>query len=249
MASSCRSWSCHPRNTQRHDTATTYSGPYPRSEPLWPVEGGIFRGSDRHWESPHLSFSAFLGGCGCAEHRTCAAELRLANPPRPVPRTSAFLRCISWSSPPALRQLYRRPVECPRISHKREADTGVNKISSTPQSSASHHNSAVLVELTSTMGMELEINLTCSTRSVQLPSVNARSATMAVLSDAKTSKSLAALMLFAHSTLRPRRCKSCSIVASGFLPLTNMMVFTGCSLCIDIGALESKLAQYAPELT
>jgi hypothetical protein len=40
-------------------------------------------------------------------------------------------------------------------------------------------------------------------------------------------QSLAALMLFAHSTLRPRHCKSCSIIASGFLPLTNMMVFTG----------------------
>src|SRR5215471_14441040 len=129
---------------------------------------------------------------------------------------------------------YHRPVECPRISHKREADNGATKISSTPQSNASHHNSAVLVELTSTMGMELEIHLTCSTRSVQLPSARARSATMAVLSDAEPSKSLAALMLFAHSTLRPRRCKSCSIVASGFLPLTNMMVFTGSSLCIDI---------------
>src|SRR5215469_3929579 len=144
---------------------------------------------------------------------------------------------------------YHRPVECPRISHKREADNnGVDKISSTSQSSASHHNSAVLAELTSTMGMELEIHLTCSTRSVHLPSAKVRSATMAVFSDADASKSLAALMLFAHSTLRPRRCKSCSMIASGFLPLTNMMVLAGSSLCIDI-RLESKLAQYTPELT
>src|SRR5262249_3139226 len=105
---------------------------------------------------------------------------------------------------------YHRLAECPRISHKREADNGSNKMSSTPQSSASHHNSAVLVELTSTMGMELEIHFTCSTRSVQLPSGKARSATTAVLSDADASKSLAALRLFTHSTLRPRRCKSCS---------------------------------------
>src|SRR5262249_5180300 len=141
-----------------------------------------------------------------------------------------FLVLVKTRSPAK----HHRPVECPRISHKREADNGVNKISSTPQSSASHHNSAVLVELTSTMGMELEINLTCSTRSFQLPSAKARSATMAVLSDTEASKALAALMLFAHSTLRPLRCKSCSIIASGFLLLTNMMVFTGSSLCIDI---------------
>src|SRR5262249_4999253 len=86
--------------------ATPYSGPYPRSEPLWPFEGGIFRGSDTHWESPRLSSSAFLAGCECAEHRTCAAEPRLASPLRPVPRTSAFPRCISWSSPAALRQFH-----------------------------------------------------------------------------------------------------------------------------------------------
>src|SRR5215475_2603474 len=56
----------------------------------------------------------------------------------------------------------------PRISHRREADNGASKISSTSQSNASHHNWGVLLELTSTMGMEFEIYLTCSTRSVQL---------------------------------------------------------------------------------
>lgn len=137
-------------------------------------------------------------------------------------------------------RLYPRPVECPRISHKREADNGANRTSSTSQSSACHHNSAVMVELTSTMGTELDIHLTCSTRSVQFPSAKVRSATMAALSVADASKSVAVLMPFAHSTLRPRRCKSCSIIASGFLALTKMTAFTASLLSLDIWCTRTE---------
>src|SRR5215471_4483651 len=99
MVSSCRSLSFRPRNRRRRDMATPCSGPYPRSELLWPFQGCIFRESGRHWEDLRLSSSAFPADCGCAEHRICGVERRLANPPRPDPRTSAFPRYISWSSP------------------------------------------------------------------------------------------------------------------------------------------------------
>ena len=141
-------------------------------------------------------------------------------------------------------------VECvPRASHKREADNGVDRISVTSQSSASHHNSAVLAELTARIGIELETAFTRSTRSLQLPSERARSVTMPVLSDVEWSKSVAALILFAHSTLRPRRPNSSSTTLSGFLPLTNIMVLTASLLFMGIASFDFKLARYAPELT
>src|SRR5215472_18929677 len=99
MVSSCRSLSLRPRNRRRRDMATPCSGPYPRSELLWPFEGCIFRESGTHWENLRLSSSAFPADCGCAEHRICGVERRPANPPRPDPRTSSFPRYISWSSP------------------------------------------------------------------------------------------------------------------------------------------------------
>jgi hypothetical protein len=59
--------------------------------------------------------------------------------------------------------------------HSWEVDKGACSISSTPHSSASHHNSAVLVELRSTTGMNFPILLTRSTKSLQLPSLRASS--------------------------------------------------------------------------
>ena len=71
---------------------------------------------------------------------------------------------------------------------------------------------------------------------------------MAVLSDAEASNFLAALMLFAHSTLRPRRCKSSSI-ASGFLPLTNIMVFTGSSKANRVTPMTSSYRVQLPAVS
>src|SRR5262245_35404712 len=50
-------------------------------------------------KSTPFTLSAFPADCVCAEHRICGVERRLANPPRPDPRTRAFPRYISWSSP------------------------------------------------------------------------------------------------------------------------------------------------------
>src|ERR1700752_2710760 len=86
----------------------------------------------------------------------------------------------------------------PRYSDRREADKGACRISSTPQSSASHHNSAVLVELRSTTGRYFPIHLTRSTKSLQLPSPSASSVMTTVPLTAESSKPEAALMLCAH---------------------------------------------------
>src|SRR5262249_24538994 len=98
----------------------------------------------------------------------CRASARAVSPPIPpvAPSTRAIRvdSGISSSLKSIIDRLYlplidsavnkkTQNVERPSISHRREADNGANKIYSTPQSSASHHNSAVLVELTSTMGM------------------------------------------------------------------------------------------------
>ena len=86
-----------------------------------------------------------------------------------------------------------------------------------PHSSASHQSSAVLEEVTSTIGIEISMHLTCSTRSLQLPSARASSVTIAVFSRAELSRSTAALMPCANCTTSPCASRSCATVASGLL--------------------------------
>jgi hypothetical protein len=107
-------------------------------------------------------------------------------------------------------------------------------MSSTPHSSASHHNSAVLVELTSRTGMDL--HLTASTKSVQLPSLSARSVITMVLSSPESSKPAAALIVRAHRNVMPRASISFSMPGSGLLAPTTMTVFADCSVRINISS-------------
>ena len=96
-----------------------------------------------------------------------------------------------------------------------------------PHSSASHQSSAVLEEVTSTTGIETPMHLTCSTRSLQLPSARASSVTTTVFSRAELSKSTAALMLRAHCITSPCASMSCATVASGLLLDTKITVPAG----------------------
>jgi hypothetical protein len=99
-------------------------------------------------------------------------------------------------------------------------------MSSTPHSSASHHNSAVLVELRSTTGMNFPIPLTRSTKSLQLPSPSASSVITRVPLWADSSKPEAALMLRANSTVMPQASSSFSILGPGPV-LATMMTALG----------------------
>src|SRR5690242_11048112 len=113
--------------------------------------------------------------------------------PAPITARSYIFRMVI-TAPKLPFNLHQTSVgSTPKTSHKRDADTGVNRMSSTSQSSASHHNSAVLAEVISTTGMDVETPLTRSTRSLQLPSAKASSVTIAGASDPESSKSVAAL--------------------------------------------------------
>ena len=99
-------------------------------------------------------------------------------------------------------------------------------MSSTPHSRASHHNSAVLVELRSTTGMNFPIPLTRSAKSLQLPSLSASSVMTRVPLRADSSRPEADLMLRAHRTVMPRGFNSFSMLGSGPL-LATMMTALG----------------------
>ena len=102
-----------------------------------------------------------------------------------------------------------------------------------PHSSASHQSSAVLEEVTSTIGTQISIPLMRSTRSLQLPSVSASSVTITVFSRAELNRSIAALMLRAHCITNPCASMSCATVASGLLLDTKITVAARLSFCID----------------
>ena len=108
--------------------------------------------------------------------------------------------------------------------HKRGAMRYAGRMSSTPHSSASHQSSAVLEEVARTIGVEVSMDLTRSTRSLQLPSTRESSVTITVFSRAELSKSTAALMLRAHCITSPCASMSCATVASGFLLDTKITV-------------------------
>ena len=108
--------------------------------------------------------------------------------------------------------------------HKREARRCPGRMSAMPHSSASHQSSAVLEEVTSTIGIEISIQLTRSTRSLQLPSARASSVTITVFSRAELSESTAALMVRAHCITVPCASMSCATVASGLLLDTKITV-------------------------
>jgi len=107
-------------------------------------------------------------------------------------------------------------------------------MSSTSHSSASHHNSAVLVELRSTTGMNFPRPLTRSIKSLQLPSVSASSVMTRVPLCADSSKPQAALMLRAHCTVMQRAFSLFSMPGSGSLLATMMTAPAGCSPAINV---------------
>src|ERR1700758_3513243 len=72
--------------------------------------------------------------------------------------------------------------------HNGKAVRGPGRMSSTPHSSASHQSSAVLEEVTSTIGITTPLHLIRSTRSLQLPSGIASSVTTTVFSSRALSK-------------------------------------------------------------
>src|ERR1700676_196707 len=119
--------------------------------------------------------------------------------------------------------------------HKREATRCPGRMSSMPHSSASHQSSAVLEEVASTIGTQISIPLILSTRSLQLPSARASSATITVFSRAELSKSTAALMLHAHCTTSPHASMSSAMVASG--PLLDTKITVPACLLVCIGSL------------
>jgi hypothetical protein len=80
----------------------------------------------------------------------------------------------------------------------------------------------------------MDLHLTVSTKSLQLPSLSASSETTTVLSGPELSKTAAALILRAHRNLMPRASISFSIAGSGLLAPTMMTVFADCSVSINI---------------
>jgi hypothetical protein len=107
-------------------------------------------------------------------------------------------------------------------------------MSSTPYSSASHHSSAVLVELRSTTGTKFPIHLTRSTKSLQLPSLSESSVMTRVPFSVDWSRPEAALMLGAHCTVMPRVVNSFSMAGSGSLSATMMSALTGRSVSTNV---------------
>ena len=121
-----------------------------------------------------------------------------------------------------------------RSWHKREAMRCPGRMSSMPHSSASHQSSAVMAEVTSTIGVGISGHLTHSTRSLQLPSGRASCVTITVFSRFDLSKSTAALMLGAHCISSPYASMSCATVASGLVGDTKMTVPARLRVCIDL---------------
>jgi hypothetical protein len=101
-----------------------------------------------------------------------------------------------------------------------------------PHSSASHQSSAVMAEVTSTIGIGTPLLLTRSTRSLQLPSARASSVTITVFSRAELSRPSAAAMLGAHCITSPAASMSCATVAS-LLVETKITVPARLKVCID----------------
>jgi hypothetical protein len=97
-------------------------------------------------------------------------------------------------------------------------------ISSTPHSSASHQSSAVLEEVTSTIGMRTPLHLIRSTRSLQLPSGIASSVTTTAFSWPVLIKPIAASMLLAHRIASPCASIPRAMVAAGLLVATKITV-------------------------
>src|SRR5690349_7460850 len=93
-----------------------------------------------------------------------AAVVAPTIPAGPAPITArSYIFGVFIAAPKLPLTLHQTSVEAtPMTSHKRDAVSGVVRTSSTPQSSASHHNSAVLVEVSSTTGMDVETLLTRS---------------------------------------------------------------------------------------
>ena len=119
-------------------------------------------------------------------------------------------------------------------------------MSSTPHSSASHHNAAVLVELRSTTGINFLIRLPRATKSLQLPSPSASSVMTSVPLCADSSKPEAALMLRAHCTAMPRALNSFSMPGFGPLLATMMTALVLCSRGIKatVARLQASAAQF-----
>jgi hypothetical protein len=119
-------------------------------------------------------------------------------------------------------------VKCvSRNWHKRDAVRGAGRMSFTPHSSASHHSSAVLEEVTSITGTRIPLHLTRSTRSLQLPSGIASSVTTTVFSRPALSKPTAASTLLAHCITSPCASMPRAMAAAGLLVDTKITVPAG----------------------
>ena len=146
---------------------------------------------------------------------------------------------------PALHS--HREGEMCRYSQRRETDKGASSISSTPHSSASHHNSEVRVGLTSATRTGLPIRLSRSTKSLQLPSLSASSVMTTAQLQAESSKAVAAVILWAHRTLMPRASISVSMPGTGLVAHNTMIFLAGSSASI-ICPLYYRVATSSPEL-
>jgi hypothetical protein len=138
-----------------------------------------------------------------------------------------------------------------KYSRMRETDTGAGNTSSMPHSSASHHNSEVLVGLTSATGMDFPLRLTPSTRSLQLPSLSASSVMTTVPSGAELSKVVAASIVCTKRTRTPRASISVSVTGSALFAHTTITVFSGSSVCIacivsPLDDLDCSVVSYTP---
>jgi hypothetical protein len=120
--------------------------------------------------------------------------------------------------------------------HKGKAVRGPGRMSSTPHSSASHQSSAVLEEVTSTIGMSTPLHLIRSTRSLQLPSGIASSVTTTVFSLPALSKPTAASMLLAHRITSPCASIPRAMAAAGRLVDTKIIVPAALYVSIDLSA-------------
>lgn len=182
--------------------------------------------------------------------KTATAINKAFNQPRPL--RCECLRCqivasLGWASVNfgiALSSGCIHGANCLSNNlNNREALTDAGRISFMPHSSASHHSSAVMAEVTSTIGMGISVQPIRSTRSLQLPSGRANSVTITVLSRGEWSKATAPAMLDAHSISSPWASISPVTVASGALLDTKITVPVRKEVCIDL--YRYLIPQYA----
>jgi hypothetical protein len=112
--------------------------------------------------------------------------------------------------------------------------------SSKPHSSASHQSSAVLEEVTSTIGMSIPLHLTRSMRSLQFPSASASSVAITVFSRAELSR---LKLLLRYSVPTASRVRALPCPGQPWLPgswWTRNLLF----LLVCRSALISKAAWF-----